>query len=83
MDIGCVEVSIWILVVLRLVLGLWLYGGKFMEYWLCGGKCMDIGCVEVSVWILVVLRLVYDIGCVETSVWILVVLRLVYGYWLC
>ena len=34
MDIGCVKVSVWILVVLRL-----LY-----EYWLCGGKCMDIGC---------------------------------------
>ena len=39
MDIGCVEVSVWILVVLRLVYGLLL----------CGGKCMDIGCVEVSV----------------------------------
>ena len=49
MDIGCVEVSICILVVLKLVLGLWLYGGKFM----------NIGCVETSVWILVVLRLVY------------------------
>ena len=39
MDCGCVEVSVWILVVLRLV----------YEYWLCGDKCMDIGCVEVSV----------------------------------
>ena len=49
MDIGCVEVSVWILVVFRLV----------YVYWLCGDKSMDIGCVEVSVWILVVLRLVY------------------------
>ena len=49
MDISCVEVSVWILVVLRLVYG----------YWLFGDKCIDIGCVEVSVWILVVLRLVY------------------------
>ena len=46
MDIGCVEVSVWLLVVWRLVYG----------YWLCGGKCMDIGCVEVSVWVLVVWR---------------------------
>ena len=44
MDIGCVEVSVWILVVLSIVYG----------YWLCGGKCMDFCCVEVSVWILVV-----------------------------
>ena len=34
---GCVEVSVWILVVLRLV----------YVYWLCGDKCrpMDVGCV--------------------------------------
>ena len=44
------KVSVWILVVLRL-----LY-----EYWLCGGQCMDIGCVEVSVWILVVRMLEYE-----------------------
>ena len=44
MDIGCEDVSVWILVVGREVYG----------YWLCGGKCMDIGCVGVSVWILVV-----------------------------
>ena len=49
MDIGCVETSVWILVVFRLV----------YVYWFFGDKCMDIGCVEVSVWILVVLRLVY------------------------
>ena len=49
MDIGFVEVSICILVVLRLVYGLWL----------CVGERMYIGCVETSVWILVVLRLVY------------------------
>ena len=57
MDIGCVDVSVCILVVWRQV----------KTFWLCGGKCMDIGCVEVSelilvvcveisVWILVVLR---------------------------
>ena len=46
MDIGCVEVSVWILVVWRLVYG----------YWLCGGKCMDIGRVEVRLLILVVWR---------------------------
>ena len=34
MDIGCVEVSVWILVVWRKVYG----------YWLCVGKCMYIGC---------------------------------------
>ena len=44
MDIGCVKVSVWILVVLGLVYG----------YWLCESKCIDIGCVKVSVWILVV-----------------------------
>ena len=44
MDIGCDEVSVWILVVLRYVYGKWL----------CGGKCMDFGCVEVTVWIVVV-----------------------------
>ena len=46
MDIGCVKVSVWILVVWRLVNG----------YWLCGGNCLDIDRVEVSGWILVVLR---------------------------
>ena len=46
MDIGCVEISVWILVVWRQVYG----------YWLCGGKCMDIGCVAVSEWIRVVWR---------------------------
>ena len=49
MDYGCVEVSVWILVVFRL-----LY-----VYWLCLGYCLYIGCVEVIVWILVVFRLVY------------------------
>ena len=43
MDIGCGEVSVWILVVWTEVYG----------YWLCGGKCIDIGYVEVSVLILV------------------------------
>ena len=37
-DCCCVEVSVLILVVLRLV----------YEYWLCGGKCKDIGCAVVS-----------------------------------
>ena len=46
MDFGCVEVSVWISVVLRLLYGLWL----------CRGKCMDFGCVEVSVWKMVVSR---------------------------
>ena len=46
MDIGCVAVSVWILVVLRLVYG----------FWLCGGKCLDFGCVEVSVRKMVVSR---------------------------
>ena len=64
MDIGCVEVSVWILVVSRLV----------YVYWLYEDKCMDIGCVWVSLRIMVVWRLVYgywlsgrkcmDIGCV-------------------
>ena len=64
MDSGCVEVSVWILIVWRLVYGYWLYGGK----------CMDIDCVEVSVWILVVWRLVYVYkGCVENSLCIRVV----------
>ena len=49
MDIGCVKVSVCILVVLRLVYGLWL----------CGGKCMYIGCAVTSVCILVVWRQVY------------------------
>ena len=49
MYIGCVQVIVWILVVMRLVYGCWL----------CGNQCMYIGCVEVSVWILVVFRLVY------------------------
>ena len=49
MDIGCVEVSVWILVVWRLVYG----------YWLCGGYCVTIGCVEASVWILIMCRFVY------------------------
>ena len=43
MDIDCVEVSVWILDVWRLV----------YRYWLCGGYCMTIGCVEVSIWILI------------------------------
>ena len=43
---GCVEVSVWILVVWSKVYG----------YWLCCGSCIDIGCIAVSVWILVVLR---------------------------
>ena len=49
MDFGCVDVSVWILVVLRLV----------YVYWLCGDKCMCIGSVETSVWIVVVWRQVY------------------------
>ena len=43
MYIGCVEVSVWIVVVWRSV----------YVYWLCGDKCMYIGCVETSVCILV------------------------------
>ena len=46
MDIGCVEVSVWILVVSRLV----------YVYWLYEDKCMDIGCVWVSLRIMVVWR---------------------------
>ena len=46
MDFDCVEVRVRTLVVLRLVYG----------FWLCGGKCLDFGCVEVSVWKMVVSR---------------------------
>ena len=46
MDIGCIEVSVWILVVLRLVYGYWLVEvsvwilvvwRSVYGYWLCGG----------------------------------------------
>ena len=39
MYIGCVEVIVCILVVVRLLYVYWLYGGKYM----------DCGCMEVSV----------------------------------
>ena len=61
MDIGCIEVSVWILVVWRQVYVYWLVE---ISVWILvdGDKCMDIGCIEASVWILVGGDKCMDIG---------------------
>ena len=67
-----VEISVWILVVLRLGYGYWLVEINVV-YWL----------VETSVCILAGGDKSMDIGFITVSVWILVMWRQVYGYWLC